>query len=291
MKPCLYSVSLPDRDPVAAIELARSAGYAGIEWRVSPDAFDPARAPDFFANNRCTVPPDAAELARIAQMCRAAGLDVVGLSPYLATGDMAGAEAMMALAAGIGAPWIRMRAPWRNEGPATELFDRAAAFFEQVAGLAGRYGVRALIELHQRTICASASAALRLVSRYDPGQVGVIYDAGNLILEGFEDHAFAVEILGPYLQHVHLKNALYGPAPDGGPWVPSWSALDEGILDLPKLLGALAAGGYAGWISVEDFSTARPYAETVRFDAELLSRELAKVNSGACPVAAGREAS
>jgi sugar phosphate isomerase/epimerase len=289
MKLCVYTVSLPDHDTRAAVELARAAGYAGIEWRVSASVFDPSRDADFFGNNACTVAPEPAELDRVAQLCRTAGLELVGLSPYLETGDLAGVESMMALAAGVGAPWIRLRAPWRNEGNATDLFARATRFFEQISPIAEQYGVRALVELHQRSICPSASAALRLVSQFDPNHIGVIYDAGNLILEGYEDHLFAVEILGSYLQHVHVKNALYERPADGGAWTPRWSALDDGILDLPALLRALKSVDYRGWLAVEDFSTLRPPAETVRFDLEVLRSHLADLDQQAS--AAGRTAS
>src|SRR5688572_32573487 len=53
--------------------------------------------------------------------------------------------------------------------------------------LAKQHGVKALVELHHRTITASANAARRFLDGLDPEHVGAIYDAGNMVIEGWED--------------------------------------------------------------------------------------------------------
>jgi len=267
----ICSVCLPDLTPEEAVVAVRDAGYAGIEWRVvaNPDVGD--GPPSFFTNNRCTFTATPGDIARAVRITEAAGLRVIGLDTYLDTGDTRGADEAFELAAGAEVDWIRVRAPWRNGRPYRELFAEAVAFFDGLSDRCAQTGVRALLELHQRSICPSASLAHRLVGEFDPARIGVIYDVGNLAIEGYEDHALAAELLGEHLAHVHLKNVTFGAPGAGGLRVPEWSALDDGVVDVPGLLTALAGHGYQGWISVEDFSTARPPGEAARFNAHLLS--------------------
>ena len=106
------------------------------------------------------------------------------------------------------------------------------------------------------------------MERFDPAVIGVIYDAGNLVLEGYEDPRIALEILGPYLHHVHLKNAAASRGAHG--WNYVWSSLDDGLLDVAGLLGLLRDRHYRGWISLEDLSTTRDPATTLRYNAAVL---------------------
>lgn len=282
------SASLPDHDPHSAVPVVRQAGYAGIEWRIASNPFDEDRDPDFFDNNRCTVAPLLPRIESIAQVCRQAGLEIIGLSPYIESGDVAAVDAAMRLATAIDVGWIRLRAPWRQEGALVAQLARATDFLSSVEQLAREYGVRGLIELHQRSICPSATTAHRLVSHFDPRHVGVIYDVGNLIIEGYEDHMMAMQLLGDYLGHVHLKNAAYVRPEGGGVWRPRWTALDDGILNIPELLRALESVGYDKWLSIEDFSTARPPAETLRFDAALMQKFLQNRSSEPDPLSLER---
>jgi sugar phosphate isomerase/epimerase len=266
----ICSVSLFDRTPGQAIATAVAAGYAGIEWRVTDEGA--GSGTDRFADNRCTLAPD--EVAGAVERCAAAGLAVIGLDTYVDSGDRDGAERALALAAATGVPWMRFRAPWRDGTPFREAFRAAAAFVADLERRALANGVRALLELHQRTICPSASLAHRLVGGTDPAAVGVLYDAGNLVFEGYEDHRLALELLGPHLAGVHLKNAAFDRPVGGGAWQPRWSPLDDGVVDVPGLLAALDGVGFAGWISLEDFSDERSTVDTAHHNAAVLDQLL-----------------
>jgi sugar phosphate isomerase/epimerase len=268
MKLGICSVSLFDHTPDEAIATALAAGYAGIEWRVT-DAGAGAGT-DRFTDNRCTLAPD--EVARAVARCAAGGLAVIGLDTYVDSGDRGGAERALALAAATGVPWIRFRAPWRDATPVREAFAAATAFVADLQRSALAHGVRALLELHQRTICPSASLGLRLLADADPAAVGVLYDAGNLPIEGYEDHRTALELLGPHLAGVHLKNVAFDRPDGGGVWRPRWSPLDDGVVDVAGLLAALDAVGFAGWVSLEDFSDDRSPADTAHHNAAVLAR-------------------
>ncbi|MGH3098487.1 MAG: sugar phosphate isomerase/epimerase family protein [Streptosporangiales bacterium] len=271
MKLGLCSVGLADLTPDRAITEATRAGYTGIEWRVSDQVATHGDA-DFRSNNYCTVRPTFDDVRAVAASCAAAGLTVVGLNPYLQVGDLDGVEQMMALAATAGASHIRLRAPAPELDGFPELMLATRNYLAEVSALAEHYQVRGLLEMHHGTLCPSASLAARAVAGLPPDAIGVIYDAGNVIVEGYEDHRMALQILGPYLAHVHLKNAVFARPHDGGAWRHRWAPLDDGVLDVPLLLRILDQAGYRGWIAVEDLSTDRPTAETLRFDADYLRR-------------------
>ena len=112
---------------------------------------------------------------------------------------------------------------------------------------------------------ASASAAFRLIDGLDPAHIGVIHDLGNLLTEGQERHESAFELLGPYLAHVHIKNAVWiAGEPDAEgivSWRNEWAPLRTGQADVRAYLAALVDHGYDGWVTLEDFSTELPLEE------------------------------
>ena len=72
--------------------------------------------------------------------------------------------------------------------PYLPLRERSRAQYREVAAMARRYGVRALIEIHMGNITPSASAAAAFLEGFDPRDVGVIHDAGNMVYEGYEQY-------------------------------------------------------------------------------------------------------
>jgi sugar phosphate isomerase/epimerase len=153
-----------------------------------------------------------------------------------------------------------VRAIWRRA--------RAVAQYHGVAELARQYNLRALIELHHGTLSPSASAAGGFLGNFDPRYVGVIHDAGNMVHEGYEQYRLGLEVLGPYLAHVHLKNARWQPASvrsdNRTAWRAEWAPLAHGMVNVEALFRALYDVGYDGWISFEDFSAEQPLGDRLR---------------------------
>lgn len=269
MKVGVFTVGLPNLTPEEAARELAEVGYDGVEWRVTsiPDEVR-GEEPSFWGHNRCTLEPTEAEAARARDVSREAGLGIVGLGTYVGVGDIGAAEEAMRFAKTAGAPQVRVGVA-RPDGEASfsGMFAESKAFLEGVEGLAGEHGVKALVEIHHGTICPSASLAYRLVSGLDPGKVGVIFDPGNMVHEGFEDYGMGLDLLGPYLAHVHLKNAAYYRPEGGGVWRARWSPLEDGVVDFGRLFEGLERVGYDGWLVVEDFSDPSP-------DREALARNL-----------------
>jgi sugar phosphate isomerase/epimerase len=269
------TVSLPELTPPEAAWTLRDLGYDGVEWRVvDQDPPAPGQA-GFWSGNLCTWP--FSTFVQDAPAMRAlsadAGLAVPVVGTYVTCLELEAVERAMQGAAALGAPCVRVRVPgYDGAEPYRALRARTREGYRQVAELAHRYGVRAVVETHNATVLPSASAAAAFMEGLDPECVGVIYDPRCLVIEGFEQFRMALEMLGPYLAHVHLKNVAWEPAgarPDGSTaWRASWAPLKDGVLDVPALFAALHAVGYDGWISFEDFCPAQPPRERLRSNLE-----------------------
>src|SRR5215210_299271 len=271
MKVGVFTVGLPDLTPEAAVRELKDAGYDGVEWRVTrvPEETR-GEEPSFWGNNLCTLEPTEEEARRARRISGEAGLEVPGLGTYVAVGDLEAAEEAMRFAVTAGAPQVRVGPSPLMGRPYEELFAAAREFLEGVEDLARSHGVKALIEIHHRTICPSASLAHRLVSAFEPDLVGVILDPGNMVQEGFEDYRIGAELLGPYLAHVHIKNSVFERPAGGGVWVPRWAPLEDGVVDFGLVFEALEHVGYSGWLVMEDFSGVRPSREALRHNLEFV---------------------
>jgi sugar phosphate isomerase/epimerase len=271
MKVGVFTVSLPDLTPDEAVREIKDAGYDGVEWRVThvPEELR-SDEPSFWGNNLCTLEPTVEEARRARRLSEEAGLEIPGLGTYVALGDLEAAHEAMRFAVTAGVPQVRVGAGAPDGRPYEELFDAAREFLAGVEDLARSHGVKALIEIHHKTICPSASLAQRLVSSFDPGLVGVILDPGNMAQEGFEDYRIGAELLGPYLAHVHIKNSAFERPAGGGVWEPRWAALEDGVVDFGQVFEALEHVGYDGWLVMEDFSGVRPSREALKFNLEFL---------------------
>jgi len=276
MKFSVFTVMLPDLTPEEAVQELKATGYEGVEWRVTRISEEHRREPySFWGNNLCTLAPTMADAHRARSLAEAVGLATPNLGFYITVGDLAATEEAMRFAQVAGALQVRVGAGSLDGGSYAERFAAACTYLAEVEALARRYDVRALVEIHHGSICPSASLAHRLVSHYDPQAIGVIYDPGNMVYEGFEDYRIGVELLGAYLAHVHVKNGAFTRPEGGGVWTPTAAPLEDGVVDFPRLFAALRAGGYDGWVSVEDFSAARPSHETLRHDIAFLQNAVA----------------
>ena len=280
MKYSVFTASTPDWTPAEAAKTLAGQGWDGIEWRITDQ--EPADPPGFWAGNRATWPLTGLEeaLPEIARTTRDAGLELSGLGAYVRVDETENVERVLAAAAYLEAGRTRLRMPGLGEDRYPALFAHTRAALEQAVRRAASHDVKILIELHHRTVVASASSAVRLIDGLDPAFVGVIHDVGNLVHEGFEDYTAGLQMLGPYLAHVHVKNVAWaacGRRADGSAvWTADWASLRDGQADLPAYFDALAAVGYDGWVALEDFSTAVPLPErtrdNLRYVRELVER-------------------
>jgi sugar phosphate isomerase/epimerase len=269
------SASLPSLAPEALVEQLAEHGYRGVEWRVADTSgLDFARAWDARSNNRCTIAPTVHAVEDIYRRCHAAGLEIFCLSPYLAVGDTDQAQHMIDLAARAGQARLRLWAPGYVDERYPAAYARMRRFLDQILPLAEQAGVRLALEVHQRTICSSPSLAMRVAEHYPAERLGIIYDLGNLAIEGREDVQMSLDLMGAHLAHVQVKNVAYQPLGPGQGWQWQWCPPDEGVLPLPAMLATLRANGFADWISVEDFDARHSDLHKLRRNRDLIGRYL-----------------
>jgi len=138
--------------------------------------------------------------------------------------------------------------PYDVREPYEPLLERARANWSRLAPLAREFGVKAVAEVHPKIVCHSPSAMRRMLDGLPPDAVGAILDPGNMVVEGWEDMHEAVDILGPYLAHLHVKNGGWQRRPGARPpWESIATSLEEGMVDWVEVCRQLARVGYEGY--------------------------------------------
>ncbi|MGN7412374.1 sugar phosphate isomerase/epimerase family protein [Paenibacillus sp. SAF-068] len=277
MKLSVFTVATPDLNAEELASAAASAGIDGIEWRfrgIPEDAI--SEEPSYWRNNRCSVDPSRwqEQVPVFREAASGQGRKSIALVPYLNCGDISATEQAFQAAAGLGASMMRVGVPgYDRKTRYPELYRKAVNYLSEVQDLAKQYNIKAIVETHHQTIAPTASLAYRLVQSLDPQHVGVLYDPGNMVHEGYENHQMGLELLGPYLAHVHVKNAgWFEPEVKDSQkanvtenssrvalntaWKCHWTPLTEGIVDWVQMVRDLRAVGYDGYYGIEDFSGA-----------------------------------
>ncbi len=279
MKLSVYTVSLPEYDIAESVQVVKEMGYDAIEWRVEDtDKVNPLlaklqQAPAeqqyafrYWLDNHSTLnlKDIKNECLKAKELCDRAGIEIVNLAPSRIEGE--DLENTIAAAAAIGCKTIRgPMTSYDANKPYWEQFEDYRAYLQECEPLLKKYGVKMLIETHHGMMICSASSALRTLEGFSPEYYGVIYDPGNMVYEGYECYDAAVQMLGKYLAHVHIKNAALTPGGEDEfgaiKYSQSWMPLKKGSANLGALIKALVKVGYDGTLSVEDFSNEKPTKE------------------------------
>ncbi|MGN8646049.1 sugar phosphate isomerase/epimerase family protein [Gracilibacillus sp. HCP3S3_G5_1] len=280
MKLSVFSVMTPDLNPEELIDELKQLGFDGVEWRYKEIPTELTKDPiSFWGNNKCTLTPDISEKA-IKQLKTKSDVDnieVVSITPYLTSGDLTETEQVLKVAKAFGASFIRLGVPRYNRSENFHtLFEDCKRYLVECEKLCKNYGIKGLVETHHQTIAASASAAYRLVEGLDPEAIGVLFDPGNMVHEGYENHRMGMEMLGPYLAHVHVKNAKWikDNASNSNQWKVAWELIDEGIVDWDQVIDDLKAVNYEGYIGLEDFSARKETKAILKYNIDWLKNRL-----------------
>jgi sugar phosphate isomerase/epimerase len=232
----LFSASLPGWEPQQVVDAAVSLGFASVEWATGHG--HAIGAPELGADVRT--------------LCARAGLSIGGLSVQDAGVTLTTpqrATRYLELAAALGAPHVRLFAPPYRGGSLEREQRRARAGLDALVAVAAPSGVAILVETSPDTLAAAPAMAAALVQDQPPELAGVLYDPGNMAIEGHLEPALAIACLGRYLHHVHVKNIAW--TSQGGQWRWRHTPLAKGMLDWRAILGALAAARYRGRFSID----------------------------------------
>ena len=190
MKYSIFTVMAPEFTPEEIVGRLARIGYEGVEWRVVTFSEKRSKKSSFWENNKCSFSLLTLEKKAdyIKEITEKENLEVCNLATYLKVNELEKIEKVMQAAKIMGCSQVRVNAPsYKRALNYNYLFEETQKSLEKVEKLASKYGIKALLELHMGNIIPSASAAYRLVSSFDPYYIGVIYDPGNMIYEGYEN--------------------------------------------------------------------------------------------------------
>jgi len=261
MKFSVFTVMTPEFTPEEIVKKLVKMGFDGIEWRVVTELKEEKGEISFWKNNKCTLSLEDLDKKAdyIKKLTQKENLKICNLATYLNTDEFEKIEKAMQVAQIMECPQIRVNVPkYSKRDDYNSLFSLAQANLEKVAKISSKYNVKAVLELHMGNIIPSASAAYRLIAPFDPEHIGVIYDPGNMVYEGYENWRMGMQLLGKYLAHVHVKNSkwIIEKKENDGTflWRPIWAPLKEGIVNWREVIDDLKSVGYTGYLSFEDFS-------------------------------------
>ncbi len=128
----------------------------------------------------------------------------------------------------------------QNPAKAKTLIERT----RMLADKAGEHKVTLLMETGQE----SARELRDFLEKLNHPALGVNFDPANMILYGKGNPVEAVGVLGPWIKHVHIKDAVQTRTP--GTWGSEvvWGA---GEVDADNFLKALRNAGFTGALAVE----------------------------------------
>lgn len=213
----------------------------------------------FLAGNRSIVRPEdvrddiAGAAARIGADIAAVGLDVSDLFvlPWTDLETMAPnhpdaeeRERSRALFSDMLELAVRLEAPGLTILPGIQWPDDAGSFDRAVEELgwraeqARREGLRFSVEPHVGSVVATPALA-RSLAEAAPG-VEMTLDYSHFVRQGLAEED--ADVLIPFTRHVHLRGASPHRVQE---------SIRENTLDFERILGALGAAGYVGYLTLE----------------------------------------
>ncbi|WP_416484060.1 sugar phosphate isomerase/epimerase family protein [Streptomyces sp. CL12] len=230
------SVELRNVDGTALADLSPTA-FEELARRLMDDGFTVVAVASRIGNWSRPVTgdigPDLAELDVLAERCAALGCRLVRIMSYPDDGL-----------------------------PEREWADRVLARTAVLADRAARAG---LVLVHEN--CAGwagdrADRALRLLRAVDSPALRLLFDIGNGVPYGYDAPAMLRD-LAPYVEHVHIKDAVR--LPDGST---AYTLPGAGAAGVAECLRILAAHGYRGALSLEPHLAVRPHEGLTRAGAD-----------------------
>lgn len=179
-----------------------------------------------------------------------------------------------------GIPLLRTMVAVGNDGyMAAE--EQVRQQYDSLVPLLESSGVKIGIQNHYGRYVCHALGLRRLLERYDPCQVGAVWDAAHTALNG-EEPELAIEIVWPHLAMVNLKNAFWRPVsgPETTPveWEAYWTDGPHGLASWPRVAAELKRRRYTGVICLtaeytDEHAVAHLIANDLAFAKSLFAEE------------------
>lgn len=273
---CGHTMGTPHLTAIDAVDFFSRIRYDAVELLCDP----------YYACSITHLAPQGLR-SELRSRALATGVTIGCLSPYvkdLALRDprlrAAAVETLrryVELAVELGCPNIRILA-----GREVSAADRPAYLprlvesLRHVADVAAPANVSLVIENHMDTMAITARETTEILQAVNHPAMGIIYDQGNLLFSNAEGPKEAIELQGPYIRHVHVKDHIFR---DGRKAV---RVLGEGEIPWEEILGLLRGIAYNGYYCVEyEMRWSRPntipppevaFVESARVLRELFAR-------------------
>jgi L-ribulose-5-phosphate 3-epimerase len=246
----------PEMSTLSRLDLARDAGFAGVEVNLEPwQEYSLASSDAELRGLRHAVEARGLRVSTVYDReqwhfpmtscdpaVRAHCADIIVGLARAAT--LLGADAVLVMP---GAVDNRILAPQPEIVPYGLAYPNALGVLREVARTAGeQYGVMLAAENCPSKFLMSPLEFARCLDEVDSPWVGACFDTGNALAYGFPEHW--IPVLGPRIDRVHLKD---NRVVTQGTVTPT--PLLAGDVDWPAVRDALAAIGYDGWYTAEVF--------------------------------------
>ena len=156
-----------------------------------------------------------------------------------------------------GVPAVQTHCGFIPEDPNQPLYKEAVDAIRTVAAYCKQNGQHFRCETGQET----PITLFRAIKDTGLDNIGVNFDAANLILYGKANPVDALEVLGPLVEGVHAKDGLYPTNPkQSGEEVP----IGQGKVNFPAFIKRLRQVGYKGPLTIEREISGPRQVEDVR---------------------------
>ncbi|MBI3830498.1 MAG: sugar phosphate isomerase/epimerase [Planctomycetes bacterium] len=214
MKLGVFTTFTPEYTFAEACKLAKALGYDGVQPRIVPAAsavYDPSKPFNPWGNNKGGISEDDffKDPKGALKPAADAGVAISSVASYTSTADMDRALKMIKACSTAGIKNVRVAAlplPKEAKFDMPAFLDKSRGTFKELVAEAKKAGVRPCLELHGGTPYPGPSGTIAFLKGIAPEDAGVLFDPANMLSDGWEVPSLALNILGPYLAEVHVKN-------------------------------------------------------------------------------------
>ena len=231
---CYHPYSLED-----ALSGISGAGFSSVELNSVPGWTEHVRRD-----------AELEEIGYVKDLLEKYGLTAVSLSGHSdLTSDIGVGEFRKALGLckRLGISMITTSSGGHDASSAGALDVQRERFLERISMLcdeAARDGITICLETHGGLL-GTGKLASEIIKTVGKPNLGINYDAGNVIYYDGTDPVEDIKIAAPYVVHMHVKDQIGGK----GNW--NFPAVGTGEIDYPAIFATLDAIGFNGPCSIE----------------------------------------
>ncbi len=268
MKKGISIWSFPPMKLKEAFELAKKAGFEGVEVALDEDA------------GEITLASNEKQLLQIKKEADDSGISLYSVASglywtywlsstdgpewnkakeivkkQLETAAILGCESILVVPGCVNADFAK---PGKVMDYA-EAYDRSFEAFSELKAYAEKYKVEIGIENVWNKFLLSPLDIRDFIDKLDSPYVGSYFDVGNVLYSGYPEQW--IKILGKRIKKVHLKD--YRTEAGG---LHGFVDLLAGDVNYPEVTKALSSVGYEGWVTAEMIPNYKYYTETIIFN-------------------------